>query len=87
MRRMFDDVRATPAVPTPPRHTRAERIVTLAPPEEEEGEGEDSEDEESREEGGPGPPENVSFLYLSCLFLFFPFYRRLRGEGERVALL
>ena len=44
-----------PGGPTFLRDTRVERMVALAPPEEE-GEGEDSEDEESGEDGGPGPP-------------------------------
>ena len=56
VRRMFNDVRATPAVLTFLRDMRVGRMVTLAPPEEEEGEGENSEDEESGEKGGPGPP-------------------------------
>ena len=39
VRRMFDDVRATPAVLAFLRDTSVEKMVTLAPPEEEGGEG------------------------------------------------
>lgn len=55
VRRLSDDMRATPAVLYFPRDTRAGRMISLTPPEEEEKEeGESSGDE--GEEGGPGLP-------------------------------
>ena len=47
---MFNDQRATEAVLTFSRDTRAGCMVSLAPPEEEEGE------DESEDEDVPGPP-------------------------------